>query len=797
MKSDKTKFLLCVLFFVVLAAITFRCTWGADMVFSASDLNIGRLASMKNGLPSGLLGGFSAGPVLGGSGVPSPRFFNLLLSFMPLEFFANTFYGLVLVLGSISLVWFLRLWNRSWLASIFGALVSFWVNSIMLAPSGHAYKMEVLAFSVLGLCLIEKAVRANSNRRAVGFSLLLAVVVGIMMIEQQDVALLAGLFVGPYAIFRLIQMHGKKSALRWVSVLVPVALVSLLLSGSTVISSYKRNIAGAAAVQESNAQGEKNEKWNYITQWSMVPGEWPDLIASGWSGWSSNNPQGPYWGKLGQSAEWEGTKKGFRNFKLTSVYFGIIPFLLGAFGFVCALGNRKNEEGKAILFWSIAGVLGFLLAFGKYSLLYKLFFQLPMVGNIRAPIKLFDNFQICLAIVAAYGLDRLLIDGKAGKGTKVLWIASAAVGGLALFAGLKVLAFPNARKAEFSQMGFERFSDLMIENMANAWFHAALLSVVCAGLVFMLWKGIGQAKWILTTFVLVLAADSLVLTSHYFKSTDISSLKKGNAVSDYLKEHQGVERTFFVDQSGIYNQWLASDGPYHRLRFFNIWQMPRMPVEYKEYLGKVGRNQVRLWQLSAVKHVAAPSQVLEQLKKNPELGKQFKPVLNYKVPTAQGMRPDVLLEFSGSIPRFALFKNWESIPLEEHCDRLVSLEHDPQTSIFLIPESGVAPQSGLGEFQPLAAKRAGRTATIEVQADQPSVLRFSQRYEPSWKVFVDGKEAELLRVDYLCMGVAVPSGTHTIEFKCISGVQRLSIFVTVLLSAIVVSVFCLRKRGER
>ena len=155
MKNDKIKFLFCLLFFVVLAAITFRCTWPADHVFSASDLNIGRLGSMKNGIPGGLAGGFSAGPVLGVSGVPSPRLFYLFLGAMPLELFANTFYGIVLVFGSASMIWFLRLWGRSWFASIIGALIGFWFNSILLATGGHAYKMEVLAFSVLSLCFIE------------------------------------------------------------------------------------------------------------------------------------------------------------------------------------------------------------------------------------------------------------------------------------------------------------------------------------------------------------------------------------------------------------------------------------------------------------------------------------------------------------------------------------------------------------------------------------------------------------------------------------------------------------------
>ena len=785
MKNDKLNYLLCLLFFVVLAAITFRCAWGADHVFSASDLNIGRLAFKKSNLPASLTGYFTANQVMGSSGYGF-TLFNVLLAALPLVFFANTIYGLILVGGSLAMVWFLRLWNRSWLASVFGALVSFWVNSVMLASGGHAYKMEVLAFSVLGLCLVEKAVRSESIKRTIGFSICAGLAVGIMIIEQQDVALLAGLFVGSYSIFRLVQAHGKAGA-RWLAVLAPVGIVAILLAGSTAMKSYKSNIAGAASVQ-----GDSAKKWNYITQWSLVPSEWPDLIASGWGGWSSNNPEGPYWGKLGQSAEWETSRQGFRNFKLTSNYFGIIPFLLGAFGIVMAVRNRKNEEGGQFLFWAIAGLLGLWLAFGKYSILYKLFYQLPMLGNIRAPIKLLDNFQICLGIVSAYGLDRLLADGKGGKILKVFWLSGAALAGMMLLAGLKLAAFPDMQKAAFSELGFGNFADVMVQNMFTAWFHAALLALVCAGLIFMVWKGIAPTKWVIVAFITLMTVDSLILTSHYFKADDITPLRKGNALITYLEQHQGNERSFFVDQGGIYNQWLASDGPFHDLNLFNIWQMPRMPLEYKEYLGKVGKNQIRLWELSSIKHVAAPAGIMEQLKKNPELGKRFKTVLNYQVPTAQGMRPDVLLELSGAVPRFALYQGWDALPLDQHCDILASPQHDFSSKLLVDSEAGLASVTG-GKFMPLDGETSKKSAKVEVNASGPSIVRFSQRIQPGWNVRVDGKPAKLIRVDYLCMGVAVPAGQHTVEFRCVDGKPPVFFSVAIMVLSLGGGIVLVRK----
>ncbi|MBN2704084.1 MAG: hypothetical protein JXR23_07725 [Pontiellaceae bacterium] len=785
MKNDKVIFLLSTLFFIVLAVITFRCVLPSDHVFSASDMNIGLLASKKNALPEMLSGTYWIGPVMGSTAY-AITLFNVLLSCCPLLFFANAFYGFFLVAGSLCMIWFLRIWNRSWPASLFGALVAFWVNSITLASSGHAYKVEVLVFSVLALCFVEKAIRAELFRRCVGWSILAGLAVGIMMIEQQDVALLAGLFIGPYTLFRLIQVKRKKG-LSWVGVLVPLAAVALLLSGSTLLKSYARNIKGAAPMQQ-NAK----EKWDYVTQWSAVPQEWPDLIAPGWAGWSSQDQNGPYWGKIGQSAGWDESKTPqeqpgeLQNFKLDSLYIGIVPFILGIVGLFFAAGSRKSEEGAAVIFWSVAGIVGLWLAFGKYSILYKLFYHLPMVNNVRAPVKLLDNFQICLGIVSAYGLDRLLNREKKSKSVKIAWIVGFVLTGLTLLAGLKYGVSPEGQMDVFSKMGYsQKYAELMVRNMSKAWLHAAVLMGIASITVFCAWKFKKYAPGLAGVFVILLAVDSVMMTSHYFKADDIGALKKGNLVFDHLKKNQGNERVYFVDsREAIYNQWLAMDGFYHGLNLFNIWQMPRMPIEYTEYLNTVGRDPVRLWQLSAVKYVTASASIKQELDQNPQLGQMFELIESYQIPTSQGIRSDVLLEFKGGVPRLALFQRWDAVPLDEHCTVLVSAQHNPLSSVLLDASEGIEPQDSAVGFHPVDGEFLKKKVKASVVTDAPAILRFAQRYEPAWKVFVDGEPAKLLRVDYLSMGVLVPKGSHQVEFRCANGVPELCMSGGIVLGSI-------------
>ncbi len=152
------------------------------------------------------------------------------------------------------------------------------------------------------------------------------------------------------------------------------------------------------------------------------------------------------------------------------------------------------------------------------------------------------------------------------------------------------------------------------------------------------------------------------------------------------------------------------------------------------------------------------------------------------------MRQDVLLEFNGSIPRFALFQGWEIQPLEKHCDILASPRHDPTQRILVAPQSGMESQPNDAGFLPLEAKVTKIAATVRVKASHPSILRFSQFNKGDWTVFVDGVSAKVLDVDYVLLGVLVPAGEHTVEFRCPQAKNRVCFTVIIFFLSIFLSV---------
>jgi len=233
-----------------------------------------------------------------------------------------------------------------------------------------------------------------------------------------------------------------------------------------------------------------------------------------------------------------------------------------------------------------------------------------------------------------------------------------------------------------------------------------------------------------------------------------------------------------VTQDGFYNVWLTYLFPYHQMPAFNITQMPRMPQDYKQFLETVGRNPLRMWQLSAVGFLLGPAGFEKQLPAD-----QYVPVLRYDVLAgsdgSMSVRPDekgkqVVVQCTAPAPRYALLGGCEKMSDEHALARLSAKDWKPFDKIILPLETSQPDPGGhgfCGKIEVLEY-RQGR-ALLKVQADAPGFLRAASKYDPNWKVRLDGAPAELLRADFIFQAVYIPSGVHEVELKYSPGNRTL------------------------
>jgi hypothetical protein len=194
----------------------------------------------------------------------------------------------------------------------------------------------------------------------------------------------------------------------------------------------------------------------------------------------------------------------------------------------------------------------------------------------------------------------------------------------------------------------------------------------------------------------------------------------------------------------------------------------------------------RLWQLTSTRYVVGMPGFLDLLntKFDPAL-KRFRIAKTFDIVPKPGLAeatrteqltavfstngPFAVFEFTGALPRAKLFSDWQvNTNNDATLEQLKSPSFDPLKTVLVANElpapnpAGATNQTaGTVEFAHYEPKLIQLNATAPV----PSVLLLNDRFNPNWKVFVDGKAEPLLRCNYIMRGVYLAGGSHRVEFR--------------------------------
>lgn len=740
-----------------------------DAIFSTnilftSDDNIGAIALRERWLPAGFWRVWDDSVLAGQPALLAFNWTNLLLWLLPVRIFQNIIHAADLAIATIGFGMFLRARGIRLAPALLGGLTAFWLGStFFLTYAGHIGKFGVVMFAGLAIWLIERAVQ----KRSWAWGSLAGVACGGMFLEQADVAAFFAVVLGPYALYAVARDHGKNVS-AWLKPLIPMGIVALLVASRALWMA-----TSFYAFETTDKPPEsKQQVWEYVTQWSWPPEETIEWLAPGYYGWRSGEPTGPYWGRLGRSEGWETTRQGFPNFKLETLYIGGIPLALALLGIAMGL-KAKGRSKSDTVFWTCALVVTFILGCGKFTPLYRLFFELPSMSSIRAPVKFMQVAQFALGVLAAFGLDWLLENTKEpSRAQKRFLQIVLGCAGVLLFWSLALAGSTSSAAQAFAAMGWGNAGSVMAENRAWAVGHAGGLLLLAGG-IFWLMRRRANLVWALLALV---AVDQLVVSRHYVMTTPAKGYIESNAVVDFLKPRLTTQRLFLASQSSFYNQWLTVLLPYQGVPTYNAAQI-RMPEDYQEFMEALNNRPDHLWQYFAVGYVMGPGDLWPQLQNNPMFKGHFELAYAFNVfpqgagvmvvpATQQQPGQQIIAQQTAPAPRYALVAGWEEADGPTTLARLKDPSRIPFEKV-LVPPGAELPQSngsGLTGSITVQEIETGHVK-LKVATDVPSILRASEKFTPYWKAWINDKPAKTFRADHVFTGVYVEPGINTVVLE--------------------------------
>jgi len=234
------------------------------------------------------------------------------------------------------------------------------------------------------------------------------------------------------------------------------------------------------------------------------------------------------------------------------------------------------------------------------------------------------------------------------------------------------------------------------------------------------------------------------------------------------------------------SDWKQHLFPYYNIQCAEVVQEPRVAMEKNLFMSALAPtnlfNLLRFWEISNTRYILGPGgdfvkmldptgrrfHIMESFNfvpKHPEAGQW--PSDYAAIPNTNGQL--ALIEFTGALPRAKLYSNWQV-----ETNDLVALQtlsspaFDPQ-QLVLVDNNLPVTKSTSTNASPgtVSIKPNYQPKRIELEADvkTPAVLLLGDRFNPLWRVSVDGQPMNLLRCNFIERGVFLEPGKHDVVFQ--------------------------------
>lgn len=694
-------FLACV---VIVLGSLFCLSFTSNQIIFSNDNPLGAISSKWYRPPQGFFGLWEDMNVFGFAAGSLP-FSVTYLTMWALGALLYAKFYVPLAIGFVGCsAWFcFRRLGLSPAACFLGGLAAC-LNSGFVSAACWGVIPQTVAF---GMNFLAVAALAGADKRRSWVSVILAgMAVGLNVMEASDIGALFSLLIAGYVLYEAIQSapSPKEGLVRGVARTAVVAFFAALIAAQGIYALVTTQIQGMQGMNQDTQT--KAEHWNWATQWSLPKRETLSLFVPGLFGYRMDTPQGVahfsdsfdggvYWGAMGRDAAWDEYFKNGRqgqppdpNYQYLrhtggGNYAGVLVVLVAIWGAAQALRRKDSvfnpENQKLVWFWTGAGLISLLLAYGHYAPLYRILYALPYFSTIRSPTKFLQLVDFSLVILFAYGVHgistRFLCPDSADAQRLPLkawwtragvferrWIIGCVVAlGAAIFAWMVYSHSQGSLEKYLQGVGYEQPE--MAESIAKfsikqaTWF--IVLLAMAAGLLAAILSGRLAGKrplWGAALLGLLLVVDLGRANLPWIVYLDYKEKYESNEVVDFLSKQPYEHRVAILpgwimmafrnaftqsDQAkqvaaaqGYMQQLYSIEWAQHLFLYYNIQsddviQMPRVPADLAAYNGAVlftGRPDnlhlvTRNWELTNTRYLFGAASLLPILNQGIDPGK--------------------------------------------------------------------------------------------------------------------------------------------------------------------------------
>ena len=646
--------------------------------------------------------------------------------------------------------WFFYLLAREWGARAEGALLGavafvFAPNLIAVGSHGHGSQLVDSAYLPLMLWLASRWLRAGRWTELGA----LAIVGGFQMLRGHvQICFYTWMAIGLYAAVTAIAA-ARDPARRTSALARALGLAAAAALSFGVAGFYNLPLQDYAAWSRRSAGAGGGVGMEYATQWSLSPIELPTIAIPNWVGFGGAT----YWGGMP-----------FTDYP--NAYVGMVTVLLAL--------PALFAGGAPRAFALALGALALLIAFGSHSPLYGfLYDHLPLFNKFRVPVMVILLFQLAAALASAWGWSAILDgpDRAPAKPRAVSPLLTAAAAVLALTFLIGVLghdawraAYVHAALAARPELG-EGAASAAASALVADLARASLLGLAAVALAWLSYRRRLGANLASALALLLLLVELWPVSGRVMKPVigDVS------AHNPELGRDDVVDFLQRAGPAGSFRIWPVNEFQDNRYAGFGIASIggyhAAKPRLFQDFLDSSLVNNLGWLRLLNVKYIVfteapqKPPQFLKLVHQGPG-GSVFENLL--------------------ALPRVTLVNRYRVVqPAHAILDSVRDGTSDAGAVTYLESDPHLGLATLTGGRATLTSYRLD-DVTVDVDVPGAALLRLADLWYPDWTVTVDGKNAPLLKADYLLRAVAVPAGHHQVRFVFRSASVRRGLILSIV-----------------